>query len=105
MFDEVKTILSSLDNNPKASQAVQQAAGDHVQNMNDEQVQQHVQTAANNATQNGNDSAAQIFKSLLQTHQSGGDLKQAVIQQLTSNPQLLEHFAPEFAKTILSRVV
>ena len=104
MFDEVKTILSSLDNAGNA-QAVRQAAGDHVQNMNDVQVQEHVQTAADNATQNGDDNAASMFKSLLQAHQSGEGLKQALVQQLTSNPQLLEHFAPEFAKAILSRVV
>jgi predicted solute-binding protein len=104
MFNEVKTILSSLDNAANA-QAVQQAAGDHVQNMSDAQVQQHVQTAAGNATQNGDDSAAQALRSILSSSQQSGGVKQALIQQLTSNPQLLEHFAPEFAKAILSRVV
>ena len=102
MFDEVKTILSSLDNSGN-NQAVQQAAGEHVQNMDDSQVQQHVQTAANNASQKGDESSAQILQSLLQAQQSG-NLKQALVQQLTSNPQLLEHFAPGFAKGILSRI-
>lgn len=104
MFNEVKTILSSLDNSGN-NQAVQQAAGDHVQNMNESQVQQHVETAANNAAQKGDGDAAQILSSLVSSARSGGDIKQALIQQLTSNPQLLEHFAPEFAKGILSRVV
>lgn len=103
MFNDVKTILGSLEGSG-SNQAVQQAAGEHVQNMDDSQVQQHVQTAASNASQNGDESAAQILKSLLQARQSG-NLKQALVEQLKSNPQLLEHFAPDFAKGILNRVI
>ncbi|MGH7660038.1 MAG: hypothetical protein ACRENA_03865, partial [Vulcanimicrobiaceae bacterium] len=70
MFNEVKTLLSSIDN-AQSGQAVQQAAGDHVEKMGEAQVQQHVQMAANNASQSGDNGAADILRSVLSASQSG----------------------------------
>lgn len=104
MFNELKSFAQRVETGEVDQQAVGQAAQDRVADMDHDEVAQHVQTAANNAQQNGDQSLAQQLMGLVENHGSGGDLKQQVVSLVTSNPQILQHFAPEFAKGILSKL-
>lgn len=102
MFNEVRTLIEQASSG-EGQQAVQKAATDHIQQMNDTELQQKTQDAAQNAKQSGDTSIAQVLETLVSNPQ-GGDIKSRVISLVTSNPQILQHFEPDFAKNILSRV-
>ncbi|MBV9027224.1 MAG: hypothetical protein JO311_01290 [Candidatus Eremiobacteraeota bacterium] len=83
-------------------QSVAQAAQSNVGSMDHEELTQHLQTAADNAEQNGQSGIAQQIMGLISQHGSDpAALKQEAISLISSNPQILTHFAPEFAKGIL----
>ncbi|HET9096922.1 MAG TPA: hypothetical protein VFN37_09685 [Candidatus Baltobacteraceae bacterium] len=73
--------------------------------MSHEQLTQNLQTAAQNAQQNGSEDVAQQIMGLLSQHGSNPQsLKQEAISLITKNPQILQHFEPQFAKDVLSRI-
>ncbi len=103
MFDEVQNLLGRVTGADSA--AVAQAASDHVSTMDPSQVREHLQTAAGNAAQSGQSGIAQQIEGLLsQSGSNPQDLKQKAISLITANPQILEHFAPGFAKGILGKL-
>ena len=103
MFNEVRTLIEQASS-AEGQQAVQKAATDHIQQMNDAELQQKTQDAAQNARQNGDTSIAQMLEQLLSNGQDSQSLKDRLIALVTSNPQILQHFESDFAKNILSRV-
>lgn len=102
MFQEFEGLLQKVASGEVDLQSVGQAAGQHVNSMDSSDLSQHVQTAASNAQQNGDTGIAAQLMSLLEQHRSNPDsLKGEVIDLIKNNPQILEHFAPDFAKNIL----
>lgn len=70
-----------------------------------EAVKQHLQTAASNAKQSGNVDLAQQLEAIVSQNASNPQaLKDQAVALIAKNPQVLEHFAPEFARDVLSRM-
>lgn len=87
------------------AQKLQQAATSHMASLDNSQLRQHVEQAADNASQNGETSIAQQLTALVsrfRTDPTGA--KDEAVSLIKSNPQLLTHFAPEFAQGILGRL-
>jgi len=104
MFNEVQGLLHQVTGGGDG-QALSQAVQDHLGSMSHEDLKQHLQTAADNASASGQGGIAQQIMGLLGQHGSNpGGLKSEAISMITSNPQILEHFAPDFAKGLLSRI-
>ena len=105
MMNEVQGLLQRVTTGEVDQTSVSQAAADHVQNTNPEQLKQNLQTAADNANQSGQSGIAQQITGLLSQHGSNPEsLKQQAISLITSNPQILQHFEPQFAKDLLGRL-
>ncbi len=105
MFDEVQSLVQKVTTGETDSQSVQQAAQQHVGSMSGTQITQHLQTAADNANQAGQTGIAQQLMGLISQHGSDTQtLQQKAISLISSNPQILQHFEPEFAKGILNRI-
>ncbi|MBV8583850.1 MAG: hypothetical protein JO241_07620 [Candidatus Eremiobacteraeota bacterium] len=103
MFNELEGMMQKVTSGEIDGQTVGQAADARVGDMNHDELKQQVTTAANNASQNGSpDVASQLF-TLVQDYESNPQgLKSEVVTLLRNNPQIVQHFAPEFAQTILS---
>ncbi len=87
------------------AQKLEQAAASHLAGLDNSQLRQHVEQAADNAGQNGETSIAQQLTGVVarfRTDPQGA--KDEVVSLIKSNPQLLTHFAPEFAQGILGRL-
>jgi len=105
MFNEVEGLLQRVTTGEVDQPSVSQAASDHVSDMDHSQLTQNLQTAADNANQNGQSGIAQQLMGLISRNGSNPvGMKQEAISVITNNPQILEHFAPDFAKGILSRI-
>jgi hypothetical protein len=102
MFKDVQGLMSKVTTGEIDQQSVSQSAQQQVNTMPHEEVAQHVQTAAQNAQQNGQpDIAQQLFAAVEQSRGNPEALKQNVVSLISGNPQILQHFAPEFAQKIL----
>ncbi len=105
MFNEVQGLLGRVTGGDVDTQAVQSAAADHISGMNHTQLTQELQTAAGSAETNGQSGVAQQIMGLLSQHGSDPQgLKDQAITLIKNNPQILEHFAPDFARGILSKI-
>ncbi len=105
MFDSVKGMVQEALSGNVDPQALEQAASDHISNCDPSEIQDHLQTAASNAQQSGQDDVAQQATSLISQIQSDpGGAKDAVVSFIKNNPQVLQHFAPDFAQGILSKL-
>lgn len=88
------------------TQALGQAADDHLDSMEAGEVSQHLQTAADNASRDGENGVAQELQGLIAQHGVNRDaLKSAAVAYIRSNPQVLTHFAPSFAQGLLNRII
>ncbi|HEY1975770.1 MAG TPA: hypothetical protein VGG89_04475 [Candidatus Baltobacteraceae bacterium] len=102
MFNEVEGLVQKFTTGEIDQGSVSQAASEQVNTMPHEEVAQHVQTAAQNAQQNGDPDMAQQLMQIVAQHGSDPQaLKQDVVSLISSNPQVIQHFAPEFAQKIL----
>lgn len=105
MFNEISGLLQQVRSGQVDQQSVSQAASDHVSSMDPSDVTQHLQTAADNANQNGQGDVAQVIVGIVERDGTDTEaLKRDAIGLITSNPQILQHFAPEFAQGILGRI-
>lgn len=105
MFNEVQGLLQRVTSGEVDQSAVSNAAADHVQSADPEQLKQSLQNAADKADQNGQPDMAQQMTGLLSRNGSNPQgLKQEVVSLISSNPQILAHFEPDFVKNILGRV-
>lgn len=105
MFREVEGFVQKVTTGEIDQQSVSDATTEQVNTMPHDEVVQHVQTAADNAQQNGQPDIAQQLMQMVQ--QSGSNpqaLKQDVISLISSNPQIIQHFAPAFAQRILGAI-
>ena len=105
MMNEVEGLIQRVTTGDVDQSTVSQSASDHVSSMDQEQLTQHLETAAGNANQQGEGDIAQQLLGLVGQH--GGDpqaLKESVVSLISSNPQILRHFEPSFAKNILGNV-
>ncbi len=105
MFNEISGLLRQLTSGQVDQQSVSQAANDHVGSMDGSDVSQHLQTAADNADQNGQGDVVQAITGIIERDGTDTEaLKRDAIGLISSNPQILQHFSPEFAQGILSRL-
>lgn len=105
MMNELSGLLQRVTTGEIDQSSVSQAANDRVSNMNHDDLKQNLESAAQNAQQNGSPDIAQQIMGLLSQHGSNPqNLKQEAISLITSNPQILQHFEPQFAKDILNRI-
>ncbi|MEO6834371.1 MAG: hypothetical protein ABI231_00455 [Candidatus Tumulicola sp.] len=105
MFDAIKNIVQQATSGNLDPQALTQAATDHLGSVGGDELAGHLQTAATNLQQQGQGDLAQQAMALVSQVQSNpGEAKGAIVSFITSNPQVLQHFAPEFAQGILSRI-
>lgn len=85
-------------------QALAQAASDHLSQIDSGQLSDHLQTAAQSLQQNGQGDLAQQLLGLAGSAGNGGSVVSEVTSFISSNPQVLEHFAPDFAQGILGKL-
>lgn len=105
MFNDVQGLLQRVTTGDIDRPSISQAASEQVSQMDETGLAQHLHTAAGNAEQNGQSGVAQQITGLLSRGQSNpGALKQEAISLITSNPQILQHFEPGFAKAVLARI-
>ena len=105
MFDQVKTLAEDAMSGKVDPQALQQAASDHLNSMDQGEIADHLQTAATNLQNQGQpDLAQQALGLVSQLRANPGGGASAVVNFITNNPQVLQHFAPSFAQGILSRL-
>lgn len=106
MFDQLKNmaggVLGGGDVDP---QAVDDAASDHINNMDGNELGDHLQTAGQSLQQNGQrDLAQQVMSIASQARDNPDAAKSAAIDLLKNNPQIIQHFAPGFAQGILGKL-
>lgn len=104
MFDSLKGMVEQAVSGNVDPQQLEQAASAHVAASDPNELQGHLQTAATNLQQNGqNDLAQQAFSLISQLQSNPAGAKDAIVAFIKNNPQVLQHFAPEFAQGILSK--
>jgi hypothetical protein len=105
MFDVIKSFAERATSGNLDSSQVSQAVSDHVNTVNDDQLSDHLQTAASNLQQNGQDDLAQQVTGLVEQISSNpSGARDTIVSFVTNNPSVLQHFAPEFAQGITSRL-
>jgi hypothetical protein len=105
MFDSIKNVVEQAASGKLDPQALASAVEGHLSTVDDGQLAGHLQTAATNLQQQGQGDLAQQAMALVGQLQSNpSDAKAAIVSFVQSNPQILQHFAPEFARGILSRI-
>lgn len=105
MFNEVQGLLQRVTSGEVDQTAVSNAAADHVQSADPEQLKQNLQKAADVASQNGQSDLAQQITSMLSRNTSNPQgLKQEAISLITSHPEILQHFEPDVVRNILGRL-
>jgi len=86
-------------------QAVDNAASDHINNMDGNELGDHLDTAGQNLQQNGQgDLAQQVMAIASQARDNPDAAKSAAIDLIKNNPQIIQHFAPSFAQGILGKL-
>jgi hypothetical protein len=101
---DVQGLLSQVLGSEQQS-SVGDAAAEHVNSLPAADVSQHLQQAADNANAAGQPDVAHEIGDLMSRAQSDpASIKTAAISYITSNPQVLAHFAPAFAQDILSKI-
>jgi hypothetical protein len=105
MFDSIKNVVEQAIAGNLDSQSLGQAAGAHLDSVSDDQLADHLQTAGSNLQQQGQGDLAQQVTSLIGQLQSNpSEARATIVAFIQNNPQVLQHFAPQFAQGILSRV-
>lgn len=105
MMNRIQSLVGEIENGNVDTTQVEQAAQQHVESMDGGQVQQHLQTASANAAQSGDAGLAQEIENLLSAHQGNPqDLKSAAVDFIKTHPQVIRHFAPEFAQGLLGKI-
>lgn len=105
MFNSLENLASQLTGGQIDPQALEQAVSQHIGSLDSGQLSDHLQTAATNLQQNGQGDLAQQATSLVeQVASNPSNAKDAVVSFVRNNPQVLQHFAPEFAQGILSKL-
>lgn len=107
MFDSIKNLGAQLLGGGGSidPQALEQAVTDHIGNTDAGELGDHLQTAASNLQQQGQGDLAQQaigIVSKLQSDPAGA--KDEAIAFITNNPDIIQHFAPDFAKGILAKL-
>ncbi|HZY97431.1 MAG TPA: hypothetical protein VFE35_10030 [Candidatus Cybelea sp.] len=105
MFDAIKTVAEQAMSGQLDSSAVGQAVSDHLDTVSNDQLSDHLQTAASNLQASGqNDLAQQVTGLVQQISSNPSGAKDTVVSFIQSNPQVLQHFTPDFAQGIASRL-
>jgi hypothetical protein len=103
MFAQIEGMARQVASGEIDQQSLSQAVDQHIGSLDPNQVAQHVQTAATTAQQNGDTTmAGQLIGLLSQQGSNPQGLQGGLVSIITNNPQILQHFAPDFAKGILS---
>lgn len=105
MFDAIKNVAQQMMSGNTDSATVQQAVGDHLDSVGNDQLADHLQTAASNLQANGQTDFAQQATVLVeQIRNNPAGAKDAVVAFIAGNPQLLQHFPPDFVAGIASKL-
>ncbi len=104
-MNDLKNLIGQVTSGNVDRQALGDAASEHVNSMDSGQLTDHLQTAAQNAQQNGQgDLASQIQGVITQAQSNPDAAKGAVVELIKNNPQIIQHFAPQFAQGILGKL-
>lgn len=105
MFDAIKGFAEQAITGELDSGSVGQAVSDHLDNVGNDQLSDHLQTAASNLAANGqNDLAQQVTELVQQVSANPSGAKDTVVSFIQQNPEVLQHFAPEFVQGIASKL-
>ncbi|HET7815755.1 MAG TPA: hypothetical protein VFL13_15445 [Candidatus Baltobacteraceae bacterium] len=103
-MDEISGLVQQFTGGQADPQQVGQAADQHLNSVPPSEVQQQLQTAADNAENNGNGELASTIRNMLDQHGGGQGIVGEAVTLIKSNPQVLQHFEPEFVRGILSKI-
>ncbi len=105
MFQQLEGVMQQVASGQIDPQSLSQAADQHIGSLDPNTVMQHVQSAANTAQQNGDTGMAGMLTGLLSQQGSNPQgIQGELVSIITNNPQILQHFAPDFAKGILGNL-
>ena len=105
MFDAIKGFAEQAISGELDSTTVGQAVSDHLDNVDNDRLSDRLQTAASNLQADGQGDLAQQVTGLVQqisANPSGA--KDTVVSFIQQNPEVLQHFAPDFVQGIASRL-
>lgn len=103
MFDAIKNLIGGGSGNVDAGSLLT-AATQHLNDLPHNELTDHVTGAIQNLQQSNPQLAGQLQGLVQQVGQNPGDFKGAVAQFISSNPSVLQSFAPDFAKGLLGKV-
>jgi len=104
MFEQLKNMAGGLLNNANP-QDVSEAAAEHVQKMDSQELGDNLEGAAEKLQEEGQgDLAQQVMGVVSQVQSNPSGAKDAAINLIKNNPQLLQRFAPDFLQGILSKI-
>ena len=105
MFDSIKGALEQAVSGNLDPQQLQGAVAQHVEEVGPQQAANHLENAANNAQAQGDTGLAeQAFSLVQQVRQDPSQAQSAIVNFVKNNPEILQHFAPEVAQGILSKL-
>ncbi|MDQ6825762.1 MAG: hypothetical protein M3Z14_01000 [Candidatus Eremiobacteraeota bacterium] len=105
MFNNLQNMLQQVTGGGADSGAVERAATDHVSSMDSDELTGHMPNAADNLQQDGQGGLAQQLSGIISEKQTDpAGLKDAAVNFIKNNPQVLAHFAPPFAQGLLGRL-
>jgi hypothetical protein len=104
MFDSIKNLIAGQFGSGTDSGQILAAATEHLDQLPHGELVDHVTVAITNLQQNNPELASQLQGLVQQVASNPGDFKDAVAQFISSNPSVLEQFAPDFAKGLLGRL-
>jgi hypothetical protein len=105
MFDAIKNVAAQMMSGNVNSAAVGEAVSNHLDSVGSDGLADHLQNAASNLQDNGQAGDAQQVAALVEQIRSNpAGAKDAVVAFIQGNPQLLQHFSPEFVQGIASKL-
>ncbi|MFY9665983.1 MAG: hypothetical protein WAL67_16745 [Candidatus Cybelea sp.] len=105
MFDAIKNVAEQMMSGNVNSAAVGEAVSNHLDSVGTDGLSDHLQNAASNLQDNGQAGDAQQVAALVEQIRSNpAGAKDAVVAFIQGNPQLLQHFSPEFVQGIASKL-
>lgn len=104
MFNEMSGMVQRAVTGEIDQTSISEAASDHVENMDHDELKGQLQQAADNASSSGNTGIAEMITTVVSQHGSNPEaLKEQAVSLITNNPQILQHLTPSFAQGILGR--
>lgn len=104
MQNDVRSLLERYTSGQIGSDRLGTVTEEYLSSMPASEVQQRLERAADSVAADGNGEVASFIRDLLSEFGGGPAVKDAAANVIKNNPQLLQHFEPDFTQAILRRI-